>query len=161
MCNKHLEVFASQPSPCGQYMYFVITIILNTGETPGKNTDMMIKRNSHYYKLEEAFVSPTITISFLEGVNRPMDRRILKFFLPGFRIQSEILTYLRILKLVSSIFWIRILDFACEEVRIVDLNNRQKCVVSGYTCIFLSRTRLTVIVITHNGQQYAVTCCRL
>ena len=41
-------------------------------------------------------------------VNRRMDRRILKIFLPGFRIQSEILTDFRILQLQwianSSIF---------------------------------------------------------
>ena len=45
-------------------------------------------------------------------MNRPTDRRILKIILPGFRIQSEILTDSRILKLqgfaVSSIFWVRI-----------------------------------------------------
>ena len=81
-------------------------------------------------------------------MNRPTDRRILKVILPGFRIQSEILTDLRILKLqrfaVSSIFWVRIFYFAREEVWIVDLNDRHKCVVSGYDCIFfLSQTRLS------------------
>ena len=48
-----------------------------------------------------------------------MDRRILKIFLTGFRIQSEILTDFRILQLQrivdSSIFWARILDFACNS----------------------------------------------
>ena len=48
------------------------------------------------------------------GVNRQTDQRILKIFLPGFRIQSEILTDFRILRLWwiadSSIFWARILD---------------------------------------------------
>ena len=81
-------------------------------------------------------------------MNRPTDRRILKIILPGSRIQSEILTDLRILKLqrfaVSSIFWVQIFYFACEEVRIVDLNDCQKYVVSGYDYIFfLSQTRLS------------------
>ena len=52
-------------------------------------------------------------------VNRRMDRQILKIFLPGFRIQSEILTDFRILQLQwianSSIFWAWILDFACNK----------------------------------------------
>ena len=52
------------------------------------------------------------------GVNWWMDRRILKIFLPGFRIQNEILTDFGILQLQwimdSSIFWARILDFACN-----------------------------------------------
>ena len=53
------------------------------------------------------------------GVNRRMDRRILKIFLPEFRIQSEILTDFWILQLQwianSSIFWDQILDFACNK----------------------------------------------
>ena len=82
-------------------------------------------------------------------MNRPTDRRILKIILPGFRIQSEILTDSRIIKLqgfaVSSIFWVRIFFyFAREEVRIVDLNDRQKYVISGYDYIFfLLQTRLS------------------
>ena len=48
-----------------------------------------------------------------------MDRQILKIFLPGFRIQSEILTDFRILQLQrivnSTIFGARILDFACNK----------------------------------------------
>ena len=51
-------------------------------------------------------------------MNRRTDRRILEIFLHGFRIQSEILTDFRILQLQrnadSSIFWARILDFACN-----------------------------------------------
>ena len=51
-------------------------------------------------------------------MNRQTDRRILKIFLPGFRIQSEILTGFRIPQLEriadSSIFCARILDFACN-----------------------------------------------
>ena len=39
-------------------------------------------------------------------VNRRTDRRILKIFLPGFRIQSEILTDFRI----HPFFWAKILD---------------------------------------------------
>ena len=54
--------------------------------------------------------------SFQEWVNRRTDRRISKIFLPGFRIQSEFLTYFLILQLQqiadSSIFSARILDFA-------------------------------------------------
>ena len=52
-------------------------------------------------------------------VNWRTDRQILKIFLPGFRIQNEILMALRILQLQqiedSSIFWARILDFACNQ----------------------------------------------
>ena len=52
-------------------------------------------------------------------MNRRTDRRILKIFLPGFRIQSEILTDFRILQLQqnadsSIFFWAQILDFACN-----------------------------------------------
>ena len=96
------------------------------------------------------------------GLNRPTDRRILKIILLGFRIQSEISTDLRILNLqrfaVSSIFWVRILDFACEEVRIVDRKGCQKCVVSGYVYFFLSRPDETHFmsrireIITNYGQ---------
>ena len=88
------------------------------------------------------------------GVNRPKDRRILKIILLGFRIQSEISTDLRILNLqrfaVSSIFWVRILDFACEEVRIVDRKGCQKCVVSGYVYFFVTAGRDSLHV-THQG----------
>ena len=74
-------------------------------------------------------------------VNRRMDWRILKIFLPGFQIQSEILTDFRILQLQhianSSIFWARILDFACNksifarisesgEILTVDLVNKSQ-----------------------------------
>ena len=49
-----------------------------------------------------------------KGVNRRTDRRILKIFLPGFRIQSEILTDFRILQL-QRIEDSSILDFACNS----------------------------------------------
>ena len=50
------------------------------------------------------------------GANRRMDRQILKIFLPGFRIQSEILMDFRILQLQEFIhFWAQILDFACNK----------------------------------------------
>ena len=53
-------------------------------------------------------------------MNRRTDRRILKMFLPRFRIQSEILTDFQILQLQriadSSIFGARILDFACNKI---------------------------------------------
>ena len=51
---------------------------------------------------------------FLREVNRPTDLQILKIFLPGFRIQSKILTDFQIQQLQqiadSSSFWARILD---------------------------------------------------
>ena len=66
-------------------------------------------------------------------MNRLTDQRILTVFSPGFRIQSKILTDLRILQLqwfaVFIDFWARSLDFACDKVRIVDLSDRQKCLV--------------------------------
>ena len=65
-----------------------------------------------------AFYLSLRTFVFERGVNRRTDRRILQIFLPGFRIQSEILTDFRILQLQrnadSSIFWSRILDSACN-----------------------------------------------
>ena len=69
----------------------------------------------------------------MRGVNRLTDQRILTVFSPGFRIQSKILTDLRILQLqqfaVFIDFWAQSLDFACDKVRIVDLSGRQKCLV--------------------------------
>ena len=66
-------------------------------------------------------------------MNRLTDQRILTVFLPGFWIQSKILTDLRILQLqrfaVFINFWARSLDFACDKVRIVDLSDCQKCLV--------------------------------
>ena len=54
----------------------------------------------------------------MREVNRRTDRRILKIFLPGFGNQREILTDFLILQLQriadSSVFWARILDFACH-----------------------------------------------
>ena len=70
-------------------------------------------------------------------MNRLTDQRILTVFSPGFRIQSNILTDLRILQLqrfaVFIDFWARSLDFACDKVRIVDLSDRQKCL---FVCFF-------------------------
>ena len=66
-------------------------------------------------------------------MNRLTDQRILTVFSPGFRIQSKILTDLRILQLqrfaVFIDFWARSLDFACDKVRILDLSDHQKCLV--------------------------------
>ena len=91
-------------------------------------------------------------------MNRLTDQRILTVFSPGFRIQSKILTDLRILQLqrfaVFIDFWARSLDFACDKVRIVDLSDRQKCLVLFFcvcvcVCVrccsyfFSVRTRLT------------------
>ena len=71
--------------------------------------------------------------TIMRGVNRLTDQRILTVFSPGFRIQSKILTDLRILQLqrfaVFIDFWARSLDFACDKVRNVDLNDCQKCLV--------------------------------
>ena len=96
------------------------------------------------------------------GVNRPTDQRILKIILLGFRIQSKISTDLRILNLqrfaVSSIFWVRILDFACEEVRIVDRKGFQKMRCFWVCVFFLSRPDETHFmsrireIITNYGQ---------
>ena len=70
-------------------------------------------------------------IYFQRGVNRLTDQRILTVFSPGFRIQSKLLTDLRILQLqwfaVFFNFLAWSLDFACDKVRIVDLSDRQKC----------------------------------
>ena len=56
------------------------------------------------------------SLSLKRGVNRLTDQRILTVFSPGFRIQSKILTDLRILQLqrfaVFIDFWARSLDFA-------------------------------------------------
>ena len=72
-------------------------------------------------------------------MNRLTDQRILTVFSPGFRIQSKILTNLRILQLqrfaVFINFWARSLDFACDKVRIVDLSDRQKCLVLFIFCV--------------------------
>ena len=85
------------------------------------------------------------------GVNRLTDQRILTVFSPGFRIQNKILTDLRILQLqrfaVFIDFWARSLDFAFDKVRIVDLSDRQKCLLLFvFVCVcffFLVQTRLT------------------
>ena len=58
------------------------------------------------------------------GVYRLTDQRILTVFSPGFRIQSKILTDLRILQLqrfaVFIDFWARSLGFASDKVWIVE-----------------------------------------
>ena len=72
-------------------------------------------------------------------MNGPTGQWILKIILPGLRIQSEIL--------ICSGSWFHRLfgsgffEFAREEVRIVDLNNRQKYVVSGSDCKFFCHRR--------------------
>ena len=74
----------------------------------------------------------------MRGVNRLTDQRNLTVFSPGFRIQSKILTDLRILQLyrfaVFIDFWARSLDFACDKVRTVDLSDRQKC-LGFFVCV--------------------------
>ena len=76
--------------------------------------------------------SKMCSLSLFEVVNTPMDQWILKIFLPGFRIQSKILTDFQIQQLQqiadSSSFWVGILDFAYNEdifARISD--SRQNC----------------------------------
>ena len=107
-------------------------------------------------------------VKLRRGVNRLTDRRILQIILPGFWIQSEILTDFRILKLqrfaVRSIFWVRILDFACQEVRIVDRGSERMSEMRCFWTFFchgrdslMSRIRE---IVTHYGQQDAVTCCQ-
>ena len=68
-----------------------------------------------------------VACPFLREVNRPTDLKILKIFLPGFQIQSKVLTDFHIQQLQqivdSSSFWARILDFAYNEdifARILD-----------------------------------------
>ena len=67
-------------------------------------------------------------------VNRRMDRQILKIFLPGFQIQSEILTDFRILQLQwienSSIFCARILDFACNKSIFAQISDSGKSLMA-------------------------------
>lgn len=91
-------------------------------------------------------------------MNRLTDRRILQIILPGFRIQSEILTDFRILKLqrfaVRSIFWVRILDFACQEVRIVDRGSERTSEMRCFWTFFChGRDSLHV---THQGNSNAL-----
>ena len=111
---------------------------------------------------------PQQNVRSWRGVNRLTDRRILQIILPGFRIQSEILTDFRILKLqrfaVRSSFWVRILDFACQEVRIVDRGSERTSEVPCFWIFFVTdethcMSRIREIV-THYGQQDAVTCCQ-
>ena len=60
-------------------------------------------------------------------MNRRTDRWILKIFLHGFRIQSEILTDFRILQLQriadSTIFWPWFLDFVCNKSIFVQVSD--------------------------------------
>ena len=87
------------------------------------------------------------------------DQRILTVFSPGFRIQSKILTDLRILQLqrfaVFIDFWAWSLGFACDKVRIVDLSDSQKCLVLFvFVCVcvavfFYVRTRQDSPNVTH------------
>ena len=65
-------------------------------------------------------------------MNRPTDQRIPTVFLPGFRIQSENFNELADPAIAAvcgfhRFFWVRIVDFACDKVRIVDLSDCQKC----------------------------------
>ena len=68
--------------------------------------------NSMFYRVEIKMMM------MMMGVNGRTDRLILKIFLPGFWIQSEILTDFRILQFQriadSSIPYARILDLACN-----------------------------------------------
>ena len=79
-------------------------------------------------------------------MNRATDGRILKIILPGYRIQSEIFNEFADPKIAAVRDFIDFLGpdffyFAREEVRIVDLNDRQKYVVSGNDYIFFCHRR--------------------
>ena len=84
-------------------------------------------------------------------MNRLTDQRILTVFSPGFRIQSKLLTDLRILQLqrfaVFFDFWARSLDFACDKVRIVDLSDRQKCLfLFVFVCVCVAVVLLLLLL---------------
>ena len=101
-----------------------------------------------------SIVSMTVRVCSRRGVNRLTDQRILTLFSPGFRIQSKLLTDLRILQLqwlaVFFNFWARSLDFACDKVRIVDLSDRQKCLfLFVFVCV---RCCSFVVVVFLYGQ---------
>ena len=91
-----------------------------------------------------------VACPFLREVNRPTDLKILKIFLPGFQIQSKVLTDFQIQQLQqivdSSSFWARILDFAYNEdifARILDsrqnfnggLVNKFKIIMDQQICL--------------------------
>ena len=111
-----------------------LQINFSTYASLSKNSKWQLEQTStlHCSRTYRAF-SRDVMSAILRGVNRLTDQRILTVFSPGFRIQSKILTDLRILELqrfaVLIDFWARILDFACDRVQIVDLSDRQKCLV--------------------------------
>ena len=91
-----------------------------------------------------------VACPFLREVNRPTDLKILKIFLPGFQIQSKVLTDFQIQQLQqivdSSSFWAQILDFAYNEdifARILDsrqnfnggLVNKFKVIMDQQICL--------------------------
>ena len=79
----------------------------------------ILKFGYHGHILQGSKKNLNSSLSFGRGVNRRTDWRILKIFLPGFRIQSNILTDFWIMQLQqiadSSIFCPGILDFACNS----------------------------------------------
>ena len=94
-------------------------------------------------------------------MNRLTDQRILTVFSPGFRIQSKLLTDLRILQLqrfaVFFDFWARSLDFACDKVRIVDLSDRQKCLFLFSFCVCVRSCSFVVVVFLYGQESPNVT----
>ena len=97
---------------CLTYFHFFYTIVVTTMPVHC----IIIKLS--YKTSRSPLMKSTRRCCLLRRVNRRTDRRILKIFLPGCRIQSEILTNFRILQLQgiadSCIFWARILDLACN-----------------------------------------------
>ena len=76
--------------------------------------------------------NPVKSVTIERGLNRPTDQRTPTVFFA--RISDSERKFERIggscncsgLRF-SSIFWVRILDFACDKVRIVNLSDYQKC----------------------------------
>ena len=56
----------------------------------------------------------------MRGVNRPMDRQILKTFLPGFRISA------------IAADWTRILDFACDKNIFAQMSDLGRNFIGGF-----------------------------
>ena len=86
----------------------MVEIILSmpNAEFPGK-----VLSKFDVVKALREFTNKDVPVQWTDS-HKPTGQWILKIILPGLRIQSEILTDLRILNLqrfvVSSIFWVRI-----------------------------------------------------
>ena len=86
---------------------------------------------------------------FRRGVNRLTDQRILTVFSPGFRIQSKILTDLRILQLqrfaVFIDFWARSLDFDIQNRHTEQKMTRQGKNNDSYFRLLMYPVRLKTV----------------